>query len=566
MAKHAHKYRRANFSFSSNIRKCKNVMGLWAVVFHSLFFWRKRKKGMFKENNNRKKKTIIIGTVVSLLYAALKWIAKRHGEVSDIDRDNPYLENEKEAGEDFSGYVKLVKPFIDQALSFVALVLLFPLFIIIAFAIYLEDPGPVFFSQIRVGKDKHFFILHKFRSMFKSAPHNIPTHQLSTPDQYITKVGKVLRRTSLDELPQIWDIFRGCMSVIGPRPALWNQKDLVEQREIYGANNVMPGLTGWAQINGRDELEIPVKSALDGEYVDHLRRGGMKAFLFDLKCFMVTVKSVVSSKGVVEGGTGKLAKKETIRQIKNEEILVSVITPAYNASGYLEECIDSVLAQSYGNWEMIIVDDHSSDDTYRIAEKYAEKDNRIKIIQHERNCGVAAARNTALEAAKGDYIAFLDSDDLWNKDKLYKQLCFMEENIYAISYTSYQKVDAFTNKKGKIIRIPKVMTYEKIFGNTAIACLTVMVNRKAVGDFYMPQLDHTEDQCTWQDILNRGYVAYGLNENLAYYREGNISLTNDKKNSTKKQWNTYRDYYKFGILRSAFYFTQYIVNAVIKHM
>lgn len=522
---------------------------------------------MFSDRNTSIKNRIIVCATFSLLFTMLHWIGKKFEESESINKDNPYLNDGKNFTEcECSIYEKSVKPFIDRALSFVALIILLPLFVIIAVIIYIEDPGPVFFTQTRVGKNKRFFSLHKFRSMRKSAPRNVPTHQLECPDQYITKVGKILRRTSLDELPQIWDIFRGRMSIIGPRPALWNQKDLIEERENYNANSVMPGLTGWAQINGRDELEILVKSALDGEYVNHLRKGGIKAFFFDFKCFLGTIASVITSDGVIEGGTGKLDKKEIPQQIKNEEIMVSVITPAYNASEYIEECIESVRAQSYSNWEMIIVDDYSEDDTLKIAQDYAKRDRRIKVISHEINRGVAAARNTALKKAKGGYIAFLDSDDIWDKKKLFKQLCFMEENLYAITFTSYQKINAITRKKGKVIKIPKIMTYEKIFGNTAMACLTVMVNRKAVGEFYMPSLAHTEDQCTWQDILNRGYVAYGLDENLAYYREGNMSLTIDKKRSIRQQWRTYRDYYKFGRMKSIYYFIQYFVNATIKHM
>ena len=149
----------------------------------------------------------------------------------------------------------------------------------IAIAVYVDDPGPIFFKQKRVGKGKTFFPLHKFRSMKMSTPHDMPTHMLKNPEQYITKVGGFLRKSSLDELPQIWDIFIGNMSIIGPRPALWNQDDLIAERDKYGANDIMPGLTGWAQINGRDELEIPVKAKFDGEYTAILHEGGLKAFL-----------------------------------------------------------------------------------------------------------------------------------------------------------------------------------------------------------------------------------------------------------------------------------------------
>ncbi len=201
-------------------------------------------------------------------------------------------------------YAKIFKRLIDIVLSFLALVLLSWLFLGLIIAIKIDDPGPAFFTQKRVGIKKTFFKLHKFRSMKMSTPHDVPTHQLDNPEQYITKVGKFLRKSSLDELPQIWDIFIGNMSIIGPRPALWNQDDLIAERDKYGANDIMPGLTGWAQINGRDELEIPVKAKLDGEYVQKL------SFLFDLKCFFGSIVSVFKSDGVVEGGTGELNKNK----------------------------------------------------------------------------------------------------------------------------------------------------------------------------------------------------------------------------------------------------------------
>ena len=199
-------------------------------------------------------------------------------------------------------YDRYIKRAIDVVLSFGGLVVLSPIYAGIAIAIKIDDPGPVFFTQKRVGQNKEFFKIHKFRSMKMSTPHDVPTHMLGDPDQYITRVGKFLRKHSLDELPQIWDIFIGNMSVIGPRPALWNQDVLIAEREKYHANDVKPGLTGWAQINGRDELEIPVKAKLDGEYVKK------ESLFFDIKCFLGTIGSVLSSDGVVEGGTGELNK------------------------------------------------------------------------------------------------------------------------------------------------------------------------------------------------------------------------------------------------------------------
>ena len=189
-----------------------------------------------------------------------------------------------------------------------SIVLAVPMLILIV-AIKIDDPGPAFFRQQRVGKGKKLFWLYKFRSMKVSTPKDVPTHLLENPEQYISRIGKILRKTSLDELPQIYNILSGKMSIIGPRPALWNQDDLIAERDKYGANDVKPGLTGWAQINGRDELEIPVKAKLDGDYVEKLNGGFLSGFMMDIKCFFGTIKSVLKSDGVVEGGTGEIERE-----------------------------------------------------------------------------------------------------------------------------------------------------------------------------------------------------------------------------------------------------------------
>lgn len=198
---------------------------------------------------------------------------------------------------------KIVKKILDRVLALLGLIILSPLFLLLMLAIKLDSKGPVFFKQKRVGIHKsHFFIL-KFRTMRIDTPKDTPTHLLSNPKQYITKVGGFLRKTSLDELPQIINILKGDMAIVGPRPALWNQYDLIAERDKYGANDILPGLTGWAQINGRDELPIDVKARLDGEYVQKM------GFLMDLRCLLGTVVSVAKQEGVVEGGTGELEKK-----------------------------------------------------------------------------------------------------------------------------------------------------------------------------------------------------------------------------------------------------------------
>lgn len=201
-------------------------------------------------------------------------------------------------------YKRFIKRLLDLVLSALGIIVLSIPMLILVIAIKLDSKGPVLFKQKRVGIHKTHFNILKFRTMRIDTPKDVPTHLLENPQQWITKVGGFLRKTSLDELPQIFNIFAGQMSIIGPRPALWNQYDLLEERDKYGANDIKPGLTGWAQINGRDELEIPVKAKLDGEYVKKL------SFMFDCKCFFGTIVSVLKHDGIVEGGIGTIEKRE----------------------------------------------------------------------------------------------------------------------------------------------------------------------------------------------------------------------------------------------------------------
>lgn len=197
---------------------------------------------------------------------------------------------------------KVIKRLIDFLVSLMATIVLSPVLLITAIAVKADSNGPVFFVQKRVGKGKKHFNMYKFRTMRTDTPHDMPTHLLKDPDAYITKVGKFLRKSSLDELPQLFNIISGDMSIVGPRPALWNQEDLIAERDKYGANDIRPGLTGWAQVNGRDELEIDVKAKFDGEYVEKM------SLSFDIKCIINTALQVVKHEGVVEGGTGTITK------------------------------------------------------------------------------------------------------------------------------------------------------------------------------------------------------------------------------------------------------------------
>ncbi len=265
------------------------------MVFFVLYFMSQIAREFSVYNNKPEEKNPLEGKKVKFV--------KDKNDKENADGERGHLEVIGDSDFQMGFYGKYIKRILDLILSFFGLVILAPVFLILIIAIIIDDPGPVFFTQKRLGQNKKYFKLHKFRSMKMCTPHDVPTHMLENPEQYITKVGKFLRAHSLDELPQIWDIFVGNMSVIGPRPGLWNQDVLTAERDKYDANDVKPGLTGWAQINGRDAIEIPEKARLDGVYVSN------QSFAFDLKCFLGTVSKVGKDDTVVEGGTGKIKKE-----------------------------------------------------------------------------------------------------------------------------------------------------------------------------------------------------------------------------------------------------------------
>lgn len=290
----------------------KGLVCVAGVTFAGMYLMARKKKSDYTYKNKPAEQNPFAGKRVVFV--------QDDNDDENADGVRGHLEAVSVSVQQQSLYSKYGKRMLDVVLSFGGLVVLSPVYAAIALAIKIEDPGPVLFTQKRVGQNKEYFKLHKFRSMKVSTPHDVPTHQLENPDQYITKVGKFIRAHSLDELPQIWDIFVGNMSVIGPRPGLWNQDLLTAERDKYGANDVKPGLTGWAQINGRDELEIPVKAKLDGEYVQK------QSFLFDLKCFLGTVSKVSHDDSVVEGGTGEMKKNSyNYTEGKTDEELIGHI-------------------------------------------------------------------------------------------------------------------------------------------------------------------------------------------------------------------------------------------------
>jgi teichuronic acid biosynthesis glycosyltransferase TuaG len=251
--------------------------------------------------------------------------------------------------------------------------------------------------------------------------------------------------------------------------------------------------------------------------------------------------------------------------MKNENYLVSIITPAYNCSDYISQTIESVLAQTYTNWELLIVNDKSTDNTEDIINEYLTKDNRIRLINHEMNSGPAVARNTALEEARGRFIAFLDSDDVWKKEKLEKQIGYMLKNNYGFTFTAYEFMKLSNSDTTRIIEVPTSIDYKQNLKNTIIGCLTVIIDREIIGDFRMPLIRIAQDHSTWLLILKKGHYAYGLNESLAEYRRSPGSLSGNKIKALKGEWENYRDVIKIPLIKRCYYFSWYVFNAIKKH-
>ena len=246
--------------------------------------------------------------------------------------------------------------------------------------------------------------------------------------------------------------------------------------------------------------------------------------------------------------------------------LVSIITPSYNSAKFIKECVESVISQTYTNWEMIIVDDSSNDNSKQKIAILSENDSRVKTIFLDDNIGAAGARNVAIQKAKGKYIAFLDSDDLWAPHKLEKQIYFMSKNNIGFSFTAYQVISEDSLDYKHIISAPKKMTYHSYLKNTIIGCLTVVVNREEIGDFQMPDIRSSHDMALWLLIMRRGFPAYGLDDNLAQYRIVRNSNTSSKIKAAKDVWKVYREVEKLSFSYSFWCFVNYIFNATLKRI
>ena len=244
--------------------------------------------------------------------------------------------------------------------------------------------------------------------------------------------------------------------------------------------------------------------------------------------------------------------------------LVSIITPSYNSAKFIKQCIESVIAQTYTNWEMLIVDDYSADNSLQILKKYNDK--RIQLIELDKNVGASESRNVAIRKAKGKYIAFLDSDDLWEPQKLEKQISFMETEDIAFSFSTYQPMSDDESKLYSIIHAPKIVTYSSYLKKTIIGCLTVVIDREKTGGFEMPNIRSSHDMALWLLIMRRGFDAYGLDENLARYRIVSTSNTANKWRAAKDVWMVYRQFEKLSFFYSIWCFLNYAFNAIIKRI
>lgn len=517
-----------------------------------------------------KKKTIgmLAGTAVGAM-AVSAHIMKKRSEKTTYEAKNIDSVTPRKMG----FYEKYIKRAMDVVCATAAIVCFSPLYIGVAVLVKLKLGSPVLFTQDRpglIGKDgkETVFKMYKFRTMTDERDEN---GDLLPDEVRLTKFGKWLRSTSLDELPEAFNILNGTMSVIGPRPQL--VRDMVfmtpEQRMRHTAK---PGLSGLAQVNGRNAISWEDKIKWDLKYIEKV------SLVEDIKIIFKTVeKAFVKQEGITEEDMAtaedlgdyllrnKKVDKEKYDQkqkqakmilngedgISREADLVSIIMPSYNTAPYIKETIQSVLDQTYTNWELIIVDDCSTDNTEEVLATI--NDSRIRYFKNEKNSGAAVSRNKALRAAKGQWIAFLDSDDLWMSEKLEKQINFMKKNGYSFSYTNYEEIDVDGNKTGIKITGPKRITKTGMFNYCWPGCLTVMFDADKIGLIQIEDIKKNNDYAMWLKVCQKA-DCYLLDEYLAQYRKGRAGSVSTHSIKTMIGWH-YKLYYEaenMGITRSLF--------------
>ena len=452
-------------------------------------------------------------------------------------------------------YEKYVKRTIDVVCATGAIVVFSPIYIGVAVLVKTKLGSPVLFTQDRpglIGPDgkETVFKMYKFRSMTDERDEN---GKLLPDEVRLTKFGAWLRNTSLDELPEAFNILNGTMSVIGPRPQLVRDMTFMtkEQRARHTAK---PGLSGLAQVNGRNAISWEDKINWDLKYIE-------KVSLFsDIKIVLDTVKKAfIKQEGITQNDMATaedfgdyLLRTEKVteevynqKQIQAKQILsgndgidrvpglVSIIMPSYNTAPYINETIQSVLDQTYENWELIIVDDCSTDNTEEVLSEI--HDERIRFFKNEKNGGAAVSRNKALREAKGQWIAYLDSDDLWMPEKLEKQIAFMEKSSCSFSYTNYEEIDVDGNKTGVKVTGPKKVTKIGMFNYCWPGCLTVMFDASKIGLIQIEDIKKNNDYAMWLKVCKKA-DCYLLDECLGQYRKGRAGSVSTHSIKTMIGW------------------------------
>lgn len=514
----------------------------------------------------------IVGIIASSIVggtAIVTWIMKKKAKKTTYKAENIEAIPTRNMG----FYEKYVKRAIDIICASAAIICFSPIYIGVAILVRFKLGSPVLFTQDRpglIGEDgkETIFKMYKFRTMTDERDEN---GELLPDEVRLTSFGKWLRNTSLDELPEAFNILNGTLSVCGPRPQL--VRDMVfmtdEQRMRHTAK---PGLSGLAQVNGRNAISWEDKINWDLKYIEKV------SFLEDLKIILSTVKKAfIKQEGITQDDmataedfgdyllrTEKVDKENYNKKqlqatmilsgsdgIEREAGLVSIIMPSYNTASFIEETIQSVLNQTYTNWELIIVDDCSTDNTNEVVDTI--KDCRIHYLKNEKNSGAAISRNKALREAKGQWIAYLDSDDLWMPEKLEKQIKFMEENGYVFSYTNYEEIDVDGYKTGVKVTGPKKITKTGMFNYCWPGCLTVMYDANKIGLIQIEDIKKNNDYAMWMKVCRKA-DCYLLDEILGQYRKGRVGSVSTHSIRTMIGWHykLYREAEDMGILSSLF--------------
>lgn len=514
----------------------------------------------------------IVGIIASSIVggtAIVTWIMKKKAKKTTYKAENIEAIPTRNMG----FYEKYVKRAIDIICASASIICFSPIYIGVAILVRFKLGSPVLFTQDRpglIGEDgkETIFKMYKFRTMTDERDEN---GELLPDEVRLTSFGKWLRNTSLDELPEAFNILNGTLSVCGPRPQL--VRDMVfmtdEQRMRHTAK---PGLSGLAQVNGRNAISWEDKINWDLKYIEKV------SFLEDLKIILSTVKKAfIKQEGITQDDmataedfgdyllrTEKVDKENYNKKqlqatmilsgsdgIEREAGLVSIIMPSYNTASFIEETIQSVLNQTYTNWELIIVDDCSTDNTNEVVDTI--KDCRIHYLKNEKNSGAAISRNKALREAKGQWIAYLDSDDLWMPEKLEKQIKFMEENGYVFSYTNYEEIDVDGYKTGVKVTGPKKITKTGMFNYCWPGCLTVMYDANKIGLIQIEDIKKNNDYAMWLKVCRKA-DCYLLDEILGQYRKGRVGSVSTHSIRTMIGWHykLYREAEDMGILSSLF--------------